>query len=141
MRPRSISGFTLMELLLVLVIHRAPRRAGGPDALSAHQARQGIRGTRADRKLRHRARRYVIDVGRFPSTQEGLKALRSKPKALRSGTVPISRRSFLPIRGVTPTYIARRDAAAAMKSFPYGADGREGGEGDNADINSWEAAK
>lgn len=132
-------GFTLMELLIVLVIigllsalvgpmlyHRiAPAKA------SAARAQIENFATALDG--------FVIDVGRYPTTQEGLKALRTKPEGIERWNGPYLKKD-VPADPWGQAYAYRapgRNGGYEIVSF--GADGREGGDGENADINSWEA--
>src|SRR5882672_3011721 len=80
MRPRSISGFTLMELLLVLVIIGMLAALVGPTLYQRIKPAKES-ATRAQiENFTTALDGYFIDVGRYPSTQEGLKALRAKPE-------------------------------------------------------------
>jgi general secretion pathway protein G len=81
---------------------------------------------------------YKLDTGRFPSTEQGLQALRVRPQdeARWDG-------SYLP-QDVPPdpwghAYIYKfpGDHGEEPDIISYGADGREGGDGENADIVSW----
>jgi general secretion pathway protein G len=82
---------------------------------------------------------YYLDVGRYPTTQEGLSALVKRPAGidvwngpyLKGGTIPADpwRNAFV--------YVAP-GAHGNYDLMSYGSDGREGGEGSAADITNWQ---
>ncbi len=137
-RCSNAHGFTLVELLVVMVV------VGILAALVAPMVYQHIS------PAKHTAVRgqmnnfmtaldnFVIDVGRFPSTDEGLKALRLAPTNVRGWKGPYLRRN-IPSDPWGKPYLYR----APAENGPYeisslGADGQAGGEGDAADIINWE---
>jgi general secretion pathway protein G len=82
---------------------------------------------------------YYLDVGRYPTTQQGLDALIKRPPGidvwngpyLKGGTVPTD-----PWRNAY-VYVAP-GAHGAYDLMSYGSDGHEGGEGAAADITNWQ---
>src|SRR5947208_11438307 len=135
------AGFTLMELLLVLVIIGLLAALVGP---TLYQRIKPAKEAAARAQIENFATAldgYYIDTGRYPSTQDGLKALRSKPEGVEKWNGPYLKKE-LPSDPWGNAYVYRapgRNGGYEIVSF--GADGREGGEGENADINSWEGAK
>jgi len=139
LRPEaSQAGFTLIEMLVVLVIIGLIVGLVGPRVLSylsdarVKTARLQILSFSNSLDL------YYLDVGRYPTTQEGLAALVRRPAGvdvwngpyLKGGTVPSD-----PWRNVY-VYVAP-GAHGAYDLTSYGSDGREGGEGSAADVTSW----
>jgi len=134
-------GFTLMELLLVLVIIGLLAALVGPTLYqrikpakqSATRAQIENFGTALDS--------FLLDIGRYPTTQEGLKALQTKPEGAEKWNGPYLKKD-VPKDSWGNDYVYRSPGHnGGYDIISYGADGREGGEGENADINSWEAAK
>ncbi|HYC21545.1 MAG TPA: type II secretion system major pseudopilin GspG [Candidatus Bathyarchaeia archaeon] len=136
-RLRERAGFTLIEIMVVVFILGllatlvAPRILGRTD-----EARQTKAA--ADIKLIEQALAlYKLDNGFFPSTEQGLQALVTPPT---TGAIP--RRwnpdGYLEKAPIDPwgtPYVYQSDGNAyVLRSF--GADGVEGGEGKNADIDS-----
>ena len=140
-RSRSKSGFTLMELLLVLVIIGLLAALVGPTLYQRIKPAKEAAARAQIENFTTALDGYYIDTGRYPSTQDGLKALRNKPEGVEKWNGPYLKKE-LPADPWGNAYVYRapgRNGGYEIVSF--GADGREGGEGENADINSWEGAK
>lgn len=135
------SGFTLMELLIVLVIIGLLAALVGP---TLYQRIGPARESTARAQIENFATAldsYFVDLGRYPSTQDGLKALRAKPESAEKWNGPYLKKE-IPADPWGNQYVYRapgRNGGYEIVSF--GADGREGGEGENADIQSWETRK
>jgi len=81
--------------------------------------------------------RFKLDVGRYPSEAEGLAALARKPAGVENWQGPYIKTPYVPKDAWNNDYIYEvnvSDGSAVLRS--YGADGREGGEGVNADLSS-----
>lgn len=134
-------GFTLMELLLVLVIIGLLAALVGPSLYQRIKpAKQSVARAQID-NFSTAIDSYYIDTGRFPSTQEGLKALRVKPEGSGRWNGPYLKKDIPNDPWDTPYVFRSPGRSGGYEIISYGEDKREGGEGDNADINSWEAAK
>jgi general secretion pathway protein G len=133
------AGFTLMELLLVLVIVGLLAAVVGP---TLYQRISPAKATAAQEQIENFGAaldNFVVDVGRYPTTQEGLKALRVKPDGIGKWNGPYMKKD-IPNDPWGNAYVYRAPGrSGGYEIASFGADGREGGEGDNADINSWEA--
>jgi len=137
-RRRRQAGFTLIELLVVLVILGLLAGLVGPRILSylggarADSARLQIENFKSALDL------YAIDVGGYPTTAQGLKALLANPGGVRGWNGPYLRSNALPDDPWGTAYNYRAPGQhGAFDLYSLGADKREGGSGDDADITSW----
>jgi general secretion pathway protein G len=138
------TGFTLIELLIVMVILGllaslvGPRLFGhlGASKTKAAKAQIEMLGTALDS--------YRLDVGRYPLTDQGLLALWEKPANEADGLK--WRGPYLKKKVDKDPwgndYVYRSPGAQGTpreyEIVSYGADGKEGGSGEDADVNSWE---
>lgn len=141
MRRQKSSGFTLMELLLVLVILGLLAALVGPTLYQRIKPAKQSAARAQVENFMTALDGFFIDVGRYPSTQEGLKALRIKPEGTEKWVGPYLKKD-IPADPWGNAYIYRAPGRnGGYEIISYGADGRDGGEGENQDINSWETPK
>ena len=138
LRARRQSGFTLIEIMVVVVILGilaaivAPNVITRIDDASINRAKQDIRGIESALKL------YYMDNSRYPPTDQGLEALTTQPNdpSLRNWRGPYLDR--LPRDPWNNTYrYLYPGRNGEFDVFTYGADGQPGGEGINAEIGNW----
>jgi general secretion pathway protein G len=131
-------GFTLIELLVVLVILGLLAGLVGPQVLrhlggaKSDTAQLQISELGAGLDLFH------LEVGRYPSSSEGLQALVEAPSSASNWHGPYLKKSTLPKDPWGNEYIYHFPGDhGPYDLYSYGADNAEGGEGDNKDIVSW----
>ncbi len=132
------AGFTLIEMLVVLVIIGLVMGLVGPRVLNYLSDARTKAARLQIEALSNSLDLFYLDVGRYPTSQEGLGALVRRPAGadtwngpyVKGGTVPSD-----PWRNVY-VYVAP-GAHGAYDLMSYGSDGREGGEGPAADITNW----
>jgi len=145
-RPLAISrgvllkgspGFTLIEMLVVLVIIGLIMGLVGPRVLSyltdarVKAAKLQIEAFGSSLDL------YYLDNGRYPSTSEGLDALVRRPANMGSWNGPYIKGGTVPADPWKNNYVYRSPAEdSPYEIMSYGADGREGGSGSASDIKS-----
>ncbi len=80
---------------------------------------------------------YKLEVGRYPTTSEGLQALVSAPSGVNNWNGPYWKKQSVPKDPWGNEYKYTAPAASApYEILSYGADGKEGGDGPNKDISS-----
>ncbi|MEO6895762.1 MAG: type II secretion system major pseudopilin GspG [Caldimonas sp.] len=132
-------GFTLIELMVVLVIIGVLAALIVPNMLDrADDAR--VTAARTDvNNLMQALKLYKLDNLRYPSQEQGLQALVSKPT---TGTIPPNWRPYLDKLPSDPWKAPYQYANPGLKGeidvYSFGADNVVGGEGKNADIGSWQ---
>ena len=134
-------GFTLMELLIVLVIIGLLAALVGPTLYQRIKPAKQAASRAQIENFATALDGFYIDTGRYPTSQESLKALRAKPENLEKWNGPYLKKE-IPNDPWGNAYVYRAPGrSGGYEIISYGGDGREGGEGEDADINSWETAK
>lgn len=138
--PFRQAGFTLIEIMVVVVILGilaalvVPKVMSRPDEARIVAARQDIGGLMQALKL------YRLDNRRYPTTEQGLKALVEKPaqpplpEAWKTGGY-VERLPLDPWG--QPYQYLNPGLRGEIDVFSFGADGVAGGEGQDADIGNW----
>jgi len=135
-------GFTLIELLVVLVILTlvaglvAPRLIPFIGGAKQDAARLQIR------RLANALDLYRLDTGRYPTSKEGLAVLVTRPEEGSGWNGPYIQGVQVPPDPWGRPYRYRYPGTHGQDYdlFSLGADGREGGEGEDADITNWQSA-
>ena len=137
---RRQSGFTLLEVMVVIVILGilaalvVPRIVSRPDEARIIAAKQDIASLQQALKL------YRLDNQRYPTTEQGLQALLVKPTTT---PIPANWKAGGYIERLpkdpwgSPYQYLNPGVRGEIDVFSYGADGAPGGEGNDADIGSW----
>lgn len=144
MRP----GFTLIELMVVLVILGLLATFIGPQIMSAPDKARVSKAINDIKALEQALDMYKIDNGFYPTTDQGLLALVEKPEV---DPIPNSwnpsgylKDPVVPKDPWGRDYIYRSPTEEENRPYEiitYGADGQEGGENYNADITSYTIVK
>ena len=131
------AGFTLIEMLVVLVIIGLIMGLVGPRVLS-YLTDARVKATRLQIEAFSSALDlYYLDAGRYPSGSEGLNALVRRPGGLEVWNGPYVKGGVIPPDPWGHAYIYRAPAERAPYEITsLGSDGREGGNDSAADIKS-----
>jgi general secretion pathway protein G len=139
LRRAAQAGFTLIELMVVLVIIGVLAALIVPNVLDRAEDARATAAKTDVNNLMQALKLYKLDNQRFPTSEQGLQALVSKPG---SGPVPPNWKPYVdklpndpwgrPYQYLNPGVKGEIDVMS------LGADGQPGGEGKNADIGSWQ---
>jgi general secretion pathway protein G len=138
-RAHIVSGFTLIELLIVMVIigllaaFIVPKLIGRVGESKQTAAKAQIELTSTAIEI------YKLDTGKYPSQETGLQSLNTKPGDVQNWKGPYMKKDKAPKDPWGADYIYKFPGTHGdYDLISYGADGTEGGSGDNQDIVSWE---
>ena len=141
MRTRSRqSGFTLIEIMVVLVIIGLLMGIVGPRLIRQEEKAKVKAAAIQIETLGTALDTFRLDVGRYPTTQEGLAALNQRPFGLDRWDGPYLKKKDVPKDPWDRPYYYRSpgEGGRPYDLYSYGADGAPGGDGDNRDITSWD---
>src|ERR1700682_896682 len=135
----GIRGMTLIEILVVLtLIGIVMGIVGGNYLGQGEKAKQKAAKIEIE-QIGQTLDLFKLEVGRYPTTQEGLQALITAPTGVSNWNGPYWKKSTLPKDPWTNEYkYASPGQHGAYDVWSYGADGKEGGEGTDKDITSWQ---
>ena len=133
-QPRHSRGFTLIELLVVLVILTLLAGLVGPRVLDQLGGAKAKTAKIQINEIEQSLDLFKLDVGRYPSDAEGLRALVERPATAQGWTAPYLKKG-LPTDPWGAAYLYKNPGRnGGPDVFSLGADGKPGGDGDNADI-------
>lgn len=131
-------GFTLVELLVVLAILGLLAGLVGPRVLGQLGGAKSKTARVQVHDLEQAAELFKLDVGRFPTSQEGLAALVSAPPSAPGWNGSYLRKG-LPVDPWGRDYHYEAPGRNGdVDIYTLGADNAPGGEGENADIGNWQ---
>ena len=133
-------GFSLIELMIVLVILGLIAGIVGPQAMKylgkgkTQSAKVQIENLSAALDM------YRLEVGSYPTSSDGLKALVAAPSGARGWNGPYLKKGDVPKDPWNNDYQYKRPGGNnhPYDLFSFGADGANGGEGEDADITLWQ---
>ncbi|HSU15698.1 type II secretion system major pseudopilin GspG [Longimicrobium sp.] len=139
---RPVMGFTLIEVLVVIVVITVLATLVAPNVFRhVGSAKEATAKTQME-MLGSAVDAYRLDNDEYPTTEQGLAALRARPQAgpqPRSWRGPYLRRD-VPLDPWGRPYVYRMPGIANPEGYDLltlGRDGREGGEGEDADVLGW----
>ncbi len=142
-RMPANAGFTLVEIMVVVIVLGLLAGLVGPRIIGRVSEAKGTTARTQIEMMSTALDSYRLDNGRYPTTQQGLRALRVEPA---EEPLPVNWRGpylrrEVPLDPWGRPYEYRSPGEANPQSFDLftlGLDGTPGGDGEDADITSWE---
>lgn len=134
LQSRRSKGFTLIELLVVLVILTLLAGVVGPKVLDqlggakSKTARVDIAGIEQSLDL------FKLDVGRYPTDAEGLRALVERPGSAQGWSGPYLKKGLRPDPWGAAYLYKNPGRNGGPDVFSLGSDGKPGGDGESSDV-------
>lgn len=128
------SGFTLIELLVVLAILALLAGLVGPRVLDQLGGAKSKTAALQIHEIEQALDLYKLDVGRYPSDQEGLDALVRKPASANGWNGPYLKKGLPNDPWGRPYLYKNPGRRGSPDVYSLGADGKPGGEGEDADV-------
>jgi general secretion pathway protein G len=151
MRPRRIqplkptaardseAGFTLVEILVVITIIGLIMGLVGPRVLNYLSESKVKAANIQIQSLASSLDLYYLDLGRYPTTSQGLAALVQRPGGASAWNGPYLKNNAVPNDPWAHPYLYKAPGAhGPYDIYSLGSDGQEGGTGTAADVTSWE---
>lgn len=132
-------GFTLIELLVVLAIIGLLAGLVGPQVIK-HLGESKTKAARLQiEELSSALDMYKLDVGRYPAGEDGLAALIEQPASAKFWNGPYLKKKKVPLDPWNnPYHYVAPGQHGKFDIYSLGADGTEGGDGEDRDILGWE---
>lgn len=135
-RPR---GFTLLEILVVLVILGLLASLVGPQVFKQLSSSKSKTASLQIEELSSALDLYRLEVGGYPTSEQGLDALINKPANIDKWNGPYLKKTIIRDDPWGNAYIyVFPGEHGEFDLYSLGADKQEGGEGENKDVRSWE---
>jgi len=138
MNKNDKNGFTLIELLVVLMILGLLAGVAGPRVLRYLGSAKSDTAALQIEEFGAGLDLFHLEVGRYPTTEEGLKALSEQPSGVRGWNGPYLKKKQIPADPWGNAYRYSFPGENGIYDlYTFGRDNSAGGEGEDADVVSW----
>ena len=135
--PRAARGMTLIEILVVLVLIGIVMGIVGANFLGKGEKAKGDAAKIEINQIGQTLDLYKLEIGRYPTTQEGLQALITAPSGVANWNGPYWKNGTIPKDPWGNEYkYTSPGAKGPYDIVSYGSDGKEGGDGPAKDITN-----
>lgn len=140
-RNTGNAGFSFIEIMIVMSIIALLMALVGPRLIRGREKAETQTAFVQIENLGTALDTFRLDVGRYPTTQEGLGALERRPAAVDRWDGPYLKKA-VPADPWGRPYFYRSpgEGGRPYDVYTYGADGAPGGEGANRDVSSWDGS-
>ncbi len=135
---KNNKGFTLIELLVVMIIIGLLASLVAPKLFNKLESSKRKTAKAQIQMIETALDAFRLDVGRYPTTQEGLKVLWKNPGNIKKWDGPYLPKPVKEDPWGNPYVYKSPGEHGPYDLYSLGADGKPGGTGDNADITSWQ---
>jgi len=134
------TGFSLIELMIVLVILGLIAGVVGPQAMKYLSKGKTKSAKVQIENISSALDMYRLETGNFPSTEQGLKALAEAPAGIRGWNGPYLKKGNVPKDSWGNEYQYKRvkNNGHPYELYSMGADSTKGGTGEDADLSLWD---
>ncbi len=135
---KGLSGFTLVELLVVLIILGLVASIAGPNVMKYLGSSKAKTAKLQIKEIESSLELFFLDTGSYPSTSAGLNALIKNDTSISGWNGPYFKKALVPDDPWGNPYVYRAPGEhGVFDLLSQGADNQPGGEGDDADITNW----
>ncbi|MFL3655982.1 MAG: type II secretion system major pseudopilin GspG [Halioglobus sp.] len=135
--PSPLAGFTLIELLVVLAIIALLAGLVGPSVLNQLGGAKTKTAKIQIKDLEMSLEMYKLDVGTYPSSNEGLESLVQKPSDADGWNGPYLKSDVPKDPWKNDYYYVYPGTRADIDIYSLGQDGAQGGDGEDSDVGNW----
>lgn len=136
---KGVHGFTLVELLVVLIILGLVASIAGPNVMKYLGTSKAKTAHLQLKEIESSLELFFLDTGAYPSSAVGLQALIKNDESLVGWNGPYFKKTVVPDDPWGNPYLYNQPGEhGAFDLLSLGADNQPGGEGDDKDINNWE---
>ena len=136
---RAQRGFTMIELLVVISILVLLAGVAGPAVFKQFGGAKSKTAFLQIRDLEQATEMFMLDVGRYPTNDEGLAALVTRPVSITGWNGPYLKKGQLPLDPWKRDYLYKIPGEhGEVDIYSLGKSGSPGGEGEDADVGNWQ---